>query len=193
MKVDILLEKHSEALPFCPDPRDKTQAEVALRFGLIYWMKRAERYFNKNYPVPMLDLSLRGKCAGQAYLQKWKLRFNLGLMAENYQDFMLNVVPHELAHLIAFREFGGGIKPHGQEWQGVMEQVLGVPAKTTHRYDVSKTARQHYIYRCGCPDRVHGLTIRRHNKVAQGVKYRCKGCQKELVYLYFSEAPELNL
>ncbi len=182
MNTETLLKKHPEAMPVCPDPKDKIQAEVALRFGMIYWMKRVEAFFGKTYPVPELDLSLRGKCAGQAYLQQWKLRFNLTLMAENYQDFMLNVVPHELAHLVAFREFGHRIKPHGREWQGVMEQVLGVPAKTTHQYDVSTTAKQNYLYRCGCPERIHGLTIRRHNKIAQGIRYLCRSCQQELIF-----------
>ncbi len=182
MQAEILLKEHSRALPVCPDPGDKVQAEVALRFGLIYWMEKVETYFGKTYPVPELDLSLRGKCAGQAYLQRWKLRFNLALMAENYQDFMINVVPHELAHLVAFREFGHQIKPHGREWQAVMEQVLGVPAKTTHQYDVTKTAKQDYIYHCGCPERAHGLTIRRHKKIAQGIKYLCRTCRQELVF-----------
>lgn len=182
MNTEALLTKHPEALPVCLDPGDKVQAEVALRFALIYWMAKAEVYFDKTYPVPELDLTLRGKCAGQAFLQRWKLRFNLALLAENYPHFMLNVVPHELAHLVAFREFGGRIKPHGQEWRGVMEQVLGVPAHVTHQYDVSRAARQHFIYRCGCPDKTHGLTIRRHNKVARGVKYLCRLCRQTLTY-----------
>lgn len=182
MNVDLLLKMHPQALPVCPDPADPTQAEVALRFGLIYWMRRVETHFDKTYSLPELDLSLRGRCAGQAYLQQWKLRFNLTLMAENYQDFMLNVVPHELAHLVAFREFGHRIKPHGREWQAVMEKVLGVPAKTTHKYDVSGTGRQNFLYRCGCPERIHALTIRRHNKIAKGTLYLCKACRKALVF-----------
>lgn len=182
MNTETLLKKHPDALPVCPDPKDPVQAEMALRFSLVYWMAKVEAYFGTTYPVPELDLSLRGKCAGQAYLQQWKLRFNLGLMAANYPDFMLNVVPHELAHLVAFREFGPRIKPHGREWQGVMTQVLGVPAKTTHQYDVSATAKQDYLYRCGCPDRVHGLTIRRHNRIARGTRYLCKACGEVLVF-----------
>ncbi|OPX56847.1 hypothetical protein BTE48_02385 [Oceanospirillum multiglobuliferum] len=151
---------------------------------MMFWLAKAEQHLLKNFPMPELDLSLRGRCAGQAYLQVWRVRFNLQLLSENYEHFMLNVVPHELAHLIAFREFGRRIRPHGKEWTWVMEQVLGVPAKTTHQYDVSKSANQQYTYRCGCVEREHHLTIRRHNKVAQGVSYLCKYCRQSLVFAY---------
>lgn len=172
----------NDSLPDCSDPSDPEQVEMALRYALLYWLAKAEQYFMKNYSVPEIDLSLRGRCAGQAFLQTWRIRFNLQLLRDNYSDFMQHVVPHELAHLIAYEEFGGRIRPHGKEWRSIMEQVFGVPAKTTHQFDVSETARQNYLYRCGCPGKVHGLTIRRHNKIIRGTNYLCKSCRKTLLF-----------
>lgn len=179
-------------VPACNNPRNPDEAEIALRYMMMYWLAKAEQHLLKNYPVPELDLSLKGRCAGQAFLQTWRVRFNLQLLSENYDHFMLNVVPHELAHLIAFREFGARIRPHGKEWRWVMEQVLGVAAKTTHQYDVSKSAKQHFVYQCGCMERKHHLTIRRHNKIAQGISYLCKHCRQSLIFAY-QQVPERTL
>lgn len=182
MSQTATLFQLNDSLPECSDPSDPAQAEMALRYSMLFWLAKAEQYFNKNFPQPELDLSLRGRCAGQAYLQTWKVRFNLGLLKENYEAFMQEVVPHELAHLIAFREFGSRIRPHGKEWRWVMEHVLGVPARTTHQFDVTQTAKQNYLYRCACPERTHALTIRRHNKILRGTNYLCKSCNSILVF-----------
>lgn len=158
------------------------QADDLLNHAVLYWLHRAEQYFQKTYPVPELDLSLRGKCAGQAYLQQWKVRFNLQLFRDNREAFIKEVVPHELAHLITFQEFGQGVRPHGKEWRWVMEQVMGVQARTTHRFDVTVSGRQNYLYRCGCPERLHPLTIRRHNRILKGADYICRQCGQILSF-----------
>lgn len=189
MNANLNLFSLQDALSDYDDnsPLSLAQADYLLKQATLFWLAKAEQHMLKNYPVPELDLSLKGRCAGQAWLEKWKMRFNLQLFQDNRQAFLQEVVPHELAHLIAYREFGRRIKPHGKEWRWLMETVLEVPARTTHRFDVSSSARQNYLYRCGCPERIHPLTIRRHNRIIKGTDYICRDCRQILSFYAYRE------
>ena len=50
-------------------------------------------------------------------------------------EFIRQVVPHELAHLIVYQMFGR-VKPHGKEWQLVMNEIFKLPAYTCHQFDI---------------------------------------------------------
>nr|WP_086940305.1 SprT family zinc-dependent metalloprotease [Thaumasiovibrio occultus] len=141
-------------------------------------LKQAEHKLNKRFAMPVVKFNQRGRTAGSARLQLWELRFNPVLLAENPQAFLDDVVPHELAHLIVYQLFGR-VKPHGREWQAVMEGVFKRPAKTTHSFSIANVQGTTYRYRCACQE--HQLTVRRHNKIQRGqTSYRCKGCGQTL-------------
>ncbi len=105
---------------------------------------------------------MRGVKAGVAYLQKNEIKFNRTLLLENSDEFIRQVVPHELAHLIVYQVFGR-VKPHGQEWQAVMTQLFNLPADTCHQFDVESVQGKMFAYQCEC--QTHYLTIRRHNRI----------------------------
>ncbi|EKT55974.1 SprT family zinc-dependent metalloprotease [Providencia sneebia] len=137
----------------------------------------AQQKLEKTFPEPAINYKQRGTTAGSAYLKEWEIRLNAVLLIENGESFIDEVILHELAHLLVYHEFGRkNIAPHGNEWKWMMEHVLEVPARRTHRFEVSSVKSRTFAYHCACPI-IHELTIRRHNKVLRGEnQYLCRKC-----------------
>ena len=143
-------------------------------------IQHANQRLNKRLTIPTVNFNQRGKIAGTAHLQKWELRFNPVLLAENPDAFLNEVVAHEVAHLVVFKLFGR-VRPHGREWQLIMTEVFKVTPRTTHNFNVSSVAGTTYLYHCPCSE--YPLTIRRHNKVNRGqASYHCRKCKQPLQF-----------
>ncbi|QGM80209.1 SprT family zinc-dependent metalloprotease [Otariodibacter oris] len=144
-------------------------------------LDKANTYFNTIFTPPTVSYAVRGVKAGVAYLHKNEIRFNPILLTENGQDFIQQVVPHELAHLLVYQQFGR-VKPHGKEWQMMMETVLGIPAETYHCFDTSSVQGQRFEYQCQC--QTHWLSIRRHQAILREKRqYICRQCKTTLQFV----------
>jgi len=136
-------------------------------------------------PSPRVDIrfDLRGKAAGQVRFPRRGcplIRYNPHLLQENGQRFLDRTLPHEVAHVIANRLFGARIRPHGAEWQAVME-LFGADASRCHDFDTSRSTTRRltrHAYHCGC--REHALTSIRHNRILAGQRYYCRACGQVL-------------
>lgn len=137
----------------------------------------AECFFDRPFKRPEYLFNQRGKSAGTAHLQRNIIKFNPILFAQNKNEFMEQVVAHEVAHLIVYQQYGK-VRPHGKEWQHVMLNVFNCPPLTTHSLDIKDVLGKQFSYQCLCT--THQLSIRRHNKVLKGAKYLCKRCKGEL-------------
>lgn len=158
---------------------DFRQLKMQVQRQLKRDLAKANTYFNKVFTPPAVSFAVRGVKAGVAYLNKNEVRFNPILLQENGAEFIAQVVPHELAHILVHQHFGR-VQPHGKEWQMMMETVLGVPAEIYHCFDTQSVAQQ-FPYRCGC--QLHQLSIRRHNAVQQkNQRYICRKCKQPLFF-----------
>lgn len=139
----------------------------------------AEQFFATTFDEPQIVYRPKGSIAGSALLAKWQIQLNLNMLLENNNEFIDEVIPHELAHLIVYKQFGR-VKPHGKEWQMVMEQIFTRQAKRTHSFNLpEQTQRNRYAYHCQCKE--HQLTTIRHQKIQRNqVQYYCKACNSEL-------------
>ena len=136
-------------------------------------MQWASQELAREFAEPLVRFNQGGRIAGSAWLERWELRFNPVLLADNEAEFMAEIVPHEVAHLIAFACYGK-VRPHGREWQHIMQSVFKLTPRTRHRLDTTKVSPT-FGYQCAC--RSHQLTLRRHNKIMRAQqRYLCLHC-----------------
>lgn len=140
----------------------------------------AEQYFRRTFHRPQTSLCLRGQSAGAAHLQSNRLRFNARLYRENCEDFLRQTVAHEVAHLVAYQLHGLKIRPHGKEWQAIMQQVFGLPPVRCHAYRLPPAWRTFYLYHCRCMQ--HPLSPQRHGRIRRGQLYLCRSCNGRLTF-----------
>lgn len=159
---------------------DIRQLKMQVQRQLKRDLEQANRYFNKTFTPPSVSYAVRGVKAGVAYLERNEVRFNPVLLEENQQEFIRQVVPHELAHILVYQHFGR-VQSHGKEWRMMMETVLGVPADIYHCFN-TRSVQQQFTYRCAC--QTHQLSIRRHNAVMRNKRsYICRLCKTTLQFL----------
>jgi SprT protein len=139
--------------------------------------------------VPSIDVhfDLIGGTVGM-YCRKRNqrsFRFNSYLFSKYWYENIENTVPHEVAHyacdlLFDYRR----IRPHGREWQAIM-QFFGVEPTRTCQFDlegIPKRSMRRFNYYCRCD--THQLSAIRHNRVERGQqRYVCRHCRSELIAL----------
>lgn len=155
----------------------KEQFESVIKEKVVGCFNQANRYFNKNIKVAAVAFNQRGSAAGTAYLQRHEVRFNYDMYLQDPEEFLRTVVPHEVAHLFVYQLFGSSPRPHGKEWQSVMQKVFFLKPNRTHNFKV-KSPITTFDYLCNCTE--HALTIRRHNKILKGSVYQCRTCKTSL-------------
>ena len=146
-------------------------------------LDEAARHFGLKTPKVEIHFDLRGRGAGQVRRQAvgvWRVRYNPALLERHGEDFLARTVPHEVAHILAFRLHGLGIQPHGPEWRSLM-QGFGAAPDRCHDFDVSGLQARtlnRSPYQCGC--RSHQLTSIRHHRILRGQRYLCRTCGQAL-------------
>ena len=145
-------------------------------------VKLGNEIHNTDLESPHVRFDKRGTCGGTACYSLLELNFNAGLMVDNWEEYINQVIPHEVAHLLKDHIHGtsrrGPGSSHGRYWQNIMRK-LGVDPDRTHSMDTSKVAmpKRKYIYECeGCGKELVISSVR-HNKIARGQKRysHCRG------------------
>lgn len=156
------------------------QLKMQVQRKLHQCLGLAQDHFKQTFPMPNVMYDLRGVKAGVAYLQQNEIRLNKTLLLENPVEFIQQVVPHELAHLLVYQLFGN-VKPHGKEWQNMMQQLFHLPALTCHQFDTKNVRGKTFAYHCEC--QTHHLSSRRHQRILQQqMHYICRQCGSPLVF-----------
>ena len=141
-------------------------------------LAKLNQQLDRQDPMPSLRFDLRGRCAGQAFPQSWSIRLNSTLLHRHGDEFIEQTVPHELAHLVAFAQFGRQIRPHGKEWKLIMG-LLGQEPSVCHNYTVAP-ARVVSRHAWHCPCQQHALSSIRHRRALAGQTYQCRHCGQAL-------------
>ena len=106
-----------------------------------------------------------------------KMYFNFNIkIAENNPNFISRTVVHEVAHYVNYMRGSGGC--HDASWKRVMFELGAEDTSLYHNYDVSSIG---FKYVCECCNKVHMMTINRHNKAQNGAIYICSKCNGKLI------------
>lgn len=164
--------------PQLPEAGDELDLEHSLHEEIQRCIATLRDRLGIHLPPPAVHVNIRGTMAGQARIDDNQLRFNPQLLHQYGDQFIRDTVPHEVAHLAAYKAHGRRIRPHGPEWKSIM-RVLGADASRCHNYAVQPTRQlQRYRYRCRC--REHELTSIRHKRAQRGTRYICTDCGTRL-------------
>lgn len=120
-----------------------------------------------------IDYNLKGRTGGIAgvrYNEYGERVYYLRFSAEGvmkHREYMVNiVVPHEIAHLVAYNKPSLGAKHHNRVWSKI-DRMLGGNGKRTHAMPLTKARKTTwYIYEVA-GERVK-LSKIRHNRMVSG-------------------------
>jgi predicted SprT family Zn-dependent metalloprotease len=128
---------------------------------------------------------------------------NTTLCAENFEQFLIDTIPHETAHYVDYARNGnkqrrlanGNCDHHGRFWKQACSD-LGFPGlKRCHNFDVASVKRNYTIFdwRCGC--QTHPIkTVMNRNMLAKVKIYGrsgkvCKKCGVRLTQGKYETKP----
>jgi SprT protein len=134
------------------------------------------------FPDPTVQFRLRGRTAGEANAKTGVTNYNQELLEKYGDEFIEEIVPHEVAHIVAPWVHMRRIRPHGREWKAVMA-FFGARARTCHSFETMPVPEAgRFPYRCECT-RMHWMTRRQHRRRQRGhVDYLCRQCGQTLIY-----------
>jgi len=126
---------------------------------------------------------IEGTAAGYAIDKTGVVELNPILLIENVDEFIKQIVPHEVVHIIVGRLWKDAAF-HGPQFTRLM-QILGLPVSCFHTFDTDRCKQADpdvFVYRCMCQHTTrHEVTERTHN-MRQKRPITCKLCQHPLQY-----------
>lgn len=158
-------------------PLQKIAFDLVDRYFLL-----AEQFFESTFKKPTFVFRKKGTVGGTAHLSKNLIQINQELALHYKLLFLEEIIPHELAHLIVYQQYGK-VKPHGKEWQFVMATIFKKIPNRTHSFALPNSQiKKCFEYRCPC--QIHALTQIRHRRIqTQKAIYICKKCSLPLVLI----------
>lgn len=162
---------------------DISDVATAIELYYEFALNRFNTLKIQNWSRPTVSFYLRGATAGTATLQKNHIRINPALYIRNKKDMLEQTVPHEVAHLVAWRVFHD--KGHQAGWKSVMGH-FGLKADRCHTMDVSEVkqayTRRRFLYNCSCRND-HQLTSQKHAKmISDPHAFICKNCRTFITF-----------
>ena len=169
-----------------------TLTDEEIKGQILHRTKELLDYARRHYALSHTPLDIRfekegrgggsaGKTAGRYYLN-----FNLALARENLDEYLNQVIGHELSHIIDLWLHKDVSSHHGYEWQCIMVQCYGLVPARCHRMDtsgVSTRMSRNHVYRCSGCGREYNLTDILHRKIQHGQYRICNDCRSGIIIL----------
>ena len=165
---------------------DSLKAEVTQSIKRFLLM--AEKSYGKIYSLPSVSYDLNSAVAGTADYTLWHIQVNTRMLVENKDDYLINTIGHEVAHLITSDNHLGERKGHRKEWKDTMG-IFGLEPERCHNYQTCRKPKRRqtrFLYVCQCNCHLH-LTVTRRRQIERGEGIYCIRCRYTLRKDGFSE------
>jgi predicted SprT family Zn-dependent metalloprotease len=116
----------------------------------------------------------KGRTAGFAHRQGniYNVEFNLFNIQNNWDEMVLNTIPHEMAHIVDMF-MNGCSNGHNHVWQRIAHR-LGCEGDRCHTMQVQRARRtKKYVYITSCGQEWKAGAVR-HKNIQRGVVYTLK-------------------
>lgn len=165
-----------------PNLRDFSEDEIEDFKGKV--ILETERYYQMYFPeVKYSGISFRfdltGKKNGQAFFSSFLIRINLEVAMNNQEHFLSQTVPHEVAHLIDFKETG--TSNHGRNWMKVMIKLGKEPDRCTSYENQIENPRTPFEYKCKGCNSIFSVSKKVHETMGHRVCRNCGSKEFELI------------
>lgn len=142
-----------------------------------------EKFNLTTFEDPDVYFDIKGTSGGCAVYSDWSVHFNLELARLNLEEYLYQVVPHEIAHLVDFKVYNN--RGHKKTWKMIMKYVFGLSPDRCHEFDTSEVKKKKYdtyIYTCKCPGEQYKFKSNMHKKIQSGRNFRCNKCVTRIVF-----------
>jgi len=139
----------------------------------------AQEKLKQNFEIPIISFNLKSsRIAGLAYRNSWMIKINPAFLERFTEKTLIEVVPHEITHLLTYKLFPFAKQHHGPEWRNV-NMRMGLALSRCH----SMVLPEHkpYAYKCSCQTHFVSNIIRK--RISEGQRITCRKCKSGLVYL----------
>ena len=153
------------------------EAKVAECMGIV-----RSKFKLTEFQDPKVCFDVTGTNGGEANYQDWSVHFNLEIAKTNLEHYLKQTVPHEIAHLVDYKKYGGW--GHKRTWKAIMKHVFGLTPDRCHSYDVSEVKKKKYdtyLYTCKCQE--HKIKSNLHKKITlNDRKFSCVHCKHRITF-----------
>lgn len=119
---------------------DKAYLKDVAEFAAVSWWKKFSRVYSDIGNCPKMVLNNRLKTtAGRCHLDHGFIDLSTELFWQYTENFVKDTIPHELAHMVAYRVYGD--EGHGKDWYSVIDK-MGIPTSRLHNMVNSKWANR---------------------------------------------------
>jgi SprT protein len=142
-----------------------------------------EKTFSTTIPPIEIQYGLTGAAnAGLAYTRYNMIKLHEEFLLKYQNEYIIDTVGHEVAHILTAHRFGHDVKHHGKEWKFIMA-VLGLTPTRTHDYVSECKQKRHTKYKMSCSNCNMEIVVSQiiYNKMAKGKRYHSLCCKSPLI------------
>lgn len=173
--------------------KNATEVYAVVEQTVQHYISMAEKQHRRTFRMPDIEYFHSGALAGFATPTKWLVCFNVNLLKDNLQRYLVRTIPHEIAHLICYAVNGweytsnGKYIWHGKSFKAQM-RAFGCEITRCHDMDTSEVKRKKHktkkhAVKCTYCNWTGELGTVRKSRILRGATYTHRDNENHVIEL----------